>query len=48
VEEDVGSYWMTLRKRGYYKLKEEAPDCICGELALGAAMFLSLDRLQSA
>ena len=27
-EEDVSSYWMTLRKRGgYWKLKEEALDC---------------------
>jgi hypothetical protein len=28
VEEDVSSYWMTLRKkRRYWNLKEEALDC---------------------
>jgi hypothetical protein len=37
----MSSYWMTFRKRGYWKLKEQALDHILGELTLEGAMDLS-------
>jgi hypothetical protein len=45
-EEDVGSYWMTLRKGGNTHIRmRKIQIALCGELALEEALDLSWDRL---
>jgi hypothetical protein len=41
-EEDVSSYWMTLRKRDDLRKFEE--EALCAELALEEAMYLWQDK----